>query len=338
MHLMKFIACLFVITIHAKFPGAVGDYTEGVARFAVPFFFMLSGRFLLADKGLVSAAQIRTKVKKSLLRLLKATAVVYLVYLVFSLIVHLERGVSFGEWLGIKYNLYETVLFVLFNSGRFVYDSSFVFDHMWFLFALIYVYGLIYLFAPVLRKWYKVVTVLTFAGLFFGELLQTVYPIRPFDISITTWFLLRNWLFVGLPFVLLGIIFSDYVDGKDRDQNKLFYQGLMMAALGLILTFVEIRIFGIKEVYVGSVLIILGIFFISEKIKEGGMFWWKLGRDGSAGIYYYHVLIIAIYDIAYNKDIIKYQLMWQKPFIIMAISIVLFGIIPMGFRSIRSHD
>ncbi len=148
---------------------------------------------------------------KSLKKLLTATGIVYLSYTVFSLIYHLTIfRVDVKTWFFSKYNPVEALWFLLFNSGRFVYDGSFTFDHMWFLFALIYVYGLIYIFAPVLRKWYKTLIAVLLFFLYFGEALQTYYPIRPFGLNICTWYVMRNWLFVGMPFVLLGISFCRF--------------------------------------------------------------------------------------------------------------------------------
>lgn len=330
LYLIKFIACLCVICIHTRFPGIVGEFVDALSRFAVPYFFVLSGRYLLKGIDLGDVSAIRKKVSKSLCRLLKVTAVVYSVHLIFSLIVHLCRGISVTEWLSIKFNLTEAIWFVFFNSGRFIYDSSYVFDHMWFLFALIYVYIIIYIFAPLLKRWTGAVCALLLFGMFFGEILQSVYPIRPFDISITTWYILRNFLFEGIPFVFMGIIFSNYVDSKKEALNiKAFaISGWILLITGIVSTCFERYFIGTKEVHIGSVLMVLGIFLLSETGIGGGKILWKLGRDASANIYYYHVILIALYDIAYNKDIIKYQLMWGRPLIIMSVSIVILGIIP----------
>ena len=43
----KGIACILIVFIHAPFPEFFGDYIiKPIARFAVPFFFMVSGYFL----------------------------------------------------------------------------------------------------------------------------------------------------------------------------------------------------------------------------------------------------------------------------------------------------
>ncbi len=340
LYLFKFIACLFVITIHAPFPGVFGDVIGSISRFAVPFFFAVSGRYLLTDKekGLVSDTKdIRDIVAKRLFKLLKTTAVVYLIYLAYSLIWHLYMGIGISEWLSSKFNLVEGRNFLLFNSGKFIYDGSYTFDHLWYLFALIYVYVLIIIFAPVLRKWYKGLIVILIFFLYFGEALQTYYPIRPFDISISTWYILRNWLFVGMPFVLIGILFSDHIQYLKENKPEVFtaegssgYRnlGMALAFLGLILGFIERSIFGAKEVYIGSLIIVTGLLLISEFVTYRGGKLWILGKDSSSLIYYFHVLVIAILDFLSQNGIIPVYTMAQKPIIVIILCMICFGGVP----------
>ena len=268
----RLIACLAVITIHTRFPGYFGQVIDSLARFAVPYFFAVSGRFLLTS-GDNSTAYIRTRTSRALIRLLKATGLVYLVYLIFSLLVHLLNEVPISEWASSKFNLTELSILLLYNSGKFIYDGSYTFDHLWYLFALIYVYLLIMIFAKVLRKWYKGLIGILLFFLFFGEALQTYYPIRPFGINICTWYIMRNWLFVGIPFVLIGILFSDYIRDKvdvlSSEKRSLWEQKTKRFATisllaGVVLSAVEPLIYGKKEVFIGSLFIVISILFLSE--------------------------------------------------------------------------
>ncbi|MBQ3795001.1 MAG: acyltransferase family protein [Butyrivibrio sp.] len=76
LYAVRCIAALFVIVIHTRFPGKAGEILDALARFAVPFFFALSGRFLLdiEDKAPVD---IRKKAGNSLKKILAVTAKVY---------------------------------------------------------------------------------------------------------------------------------------------------------------------------------------------------------------------------------------------------------------------
>ena len=330
---------MLVIVIHTRFPGNFGVVMEAVSRIAVPYFFALSGRFLLRD-GDDDTGKIRLKCGKYLIKILKITGIVYAVYFVFSLAVHIYLGDAIGEWLVSKYSPSEALWFFLFNSGTFVYDSAFVFDHMWFLFALIYSVGLIYIFAGVLRKWYKVLIAGLLFMLYFGEALQTYYPIRPFDISITTWYVMRNWLFVGLPFVLLGILFADIFRKKKEEYEDSYVKVMtgkkplfiLMIAAGIIMSVAEAFIFGKKEVFIGSLIAVIGIFLLSECEVEAGKFLYKIGKKSSNVIYYYHVLVIAVLDRLSYSGVIPYPPMWLKPVLVMALCLLIFYFAPVFLK------
>jgi surface polysaccharide O-acyltransferase-like enzyme len=333
----RFIACLAVIAIHTRFPGKFGQVVDALARFAVPYFFAVSGRFLLNSSD-DTTEYIRSRTKRALIRLLKITGFIYLVHLVFSFIVNvLVNKMQPLEWLSFKYNLGELVNFIMYNSGRFIYDGSYTFDHIWFLFALIYVYVLIYIFAGVLRKWYKGLIAILLFFLYLGMLLQTYYPIRPFGINICTWFVMRNWLFMGIPFVLIGILFADYIRDKvdvlDSEKKKSWQKSTKVKAIaglvaGIVLTAVEIEIYGNKEVHFGSLLIVFSLLFLSECDIQGGRFAWKIGKRASSNIYYYHVLLIAVIDLCSQNGIIPVPAMWLKPLLVMAICVILFYLVP----------
>ncbi|RKM57303.1 hypothetical protein D6853_04625 [Butyrivibrio sp. X503] len=344
LYLISFIACMLVIVIHTRFPGNFGLAIEAISRSAVPFFFVLSGRYLLRD-GDESVLDIRKKCGKYWIRLLKITASVYVVYFVFSLLVHIYLGDSVKEWLLSKYSLKECILFLLFNTSTVVYDSVYVFDHLWFLFALLYTVGLIYIFARVLRKWYKVLIAFLIFMLYFGEALQTFYPIRPFDISITTWYILRNWLFFGLPFVLIGILLADifrkkrlkygddYLNVMTLHKTKF----ILMIAAGLVMSVAETFVFGKKEIYIGSLLVVIGVFLLSECKIHAGDHLYKIGKKSSNYIYYYHVLVIAVVDRLSYAEVIPYPTMWLKPLLIMAICLIMFYILPLLFKKEHSR-
>jgi surface polysaccharide O-acyltransferase-like enzyme len=328
----KFIACLFVITIHARIPGVFGDFIFSTARFAVPFFFAVSGRFLLYNRGegaITSVPEIRARVSHALKKLLSVTVVVYLIHLVFSFCFHMLKGYTVAEYLSSKYNLFETRTFFLFNSGRYIYDGSYVFDHMWYLFALIYVYLLIYIFAPVLRKWAKGLAVILLIFLFFGELLQTYYPVKVFGIGISTWYVMRNWLFVGIPFVMIGILFNDYAYAKSN-MSRMKLPAVLMIVFGVILSYLEYYVLiDPKDVYFGSVLMVIGLLFLSECTSYKGRILYTLGKRASSNIYFYHVLIIAVIDIASQKGIIPVPAMGIKTVLVMVICFMLFCIYPL---------
>ena len=72
MDFLKGIACIFVVFIHVKFPGNFGQSVQAIARFAVPFFFMVSGYYCYRKdyQGVIGGAKkycIFLKLRSSLI-------------------------------------------------------------------------------------------------------------------------------------------------------------------------------------------------------------------------------------------------------------------------------
>jgi len=137
--MVKAIACYLVVLIHCRFPGTVGTLAAALARFGVPYFFAIAGRFFIAN-GDFSISYIRKKAIKRLKHIFIWAIGVWFVYTLYSLIWFLIHDYSFMEWIETKFNAFEFSRLLLFTSGQYLYDFSFTFDHMWFMFALIYIY------------------------------------------------------------------------------------------------------------------------------------------------------------------------------------------------------
>ncbi|WP_026494590.1 acyltransferase family protein [Butyrivibrio sp. WCD3002] len=328
---IKAIACIFVIFIHCKFPGVTGDIFEALARFAVPFFFVISGKYLL-KKSCREPSEIRKAVLKKTEKLLGILFPVWIFYTLYSFWYSLTVDHSVQEWLSDKYNSFEFSRLILFNSGKFIYDFTYAFDHLWFIFALVYVYLLVIVFARFVRAWAPFLTVALIVLLFVLELLQTYYPIRPFDISISTWYVVRNWLFVGVPFTMLGVWFSDKLSEIEFFSN--YSAGLTFLALGILSTLAEYSILKSKEVYLGSLLIVLGLLILENTWKINGkknIFGLKtLGFVGSvisSHIYYLHVFVISLFG--WFIDRINPELygneafMYARPLIVIVLTLIL---------------
>ena len=58
---LKIIAAFFVVGIHVHFPGDFGRAFVAVARFAVPFFFMVSGFFSYYDDKTILKEKYKRK-------------------------------------------------------------------------------------------------------------------------------------------------------------------------------------------------------------------------------------------------------------------------------------
>ena len=322
---IKAVACIFVVLIHCKFPWIVGDAFEAVARFGVPLFFTISGLYLIRSNS-ESPSGIRISTKNKIIRTFSVTLKLWIFYTVYSFIYAQSVGFGMGKWFAEKFNLFEFSRLILFNSGKFIYDFTYAFDHLWYLLALIYVYLLVYIFAGMVRRYCEILAACLMFLLFVLELLQTYYPIRPFGISISTWYTVRNWLFVGMPFMMLGV----WMNKREMNGKILpVYTGWSLIFAGIVLTFAEFSIWGSKEVYLGSLLIVIGCIALSQNNKKNrtdNLFSF-IGHELSSYVYYMHVFVISLIgwiidhfcDTLYGNAVFMYI----RPVIVTLITIIL---------------
>ena len=326
LYMVKGIACIMVILIHVKFPGNFGAISETLSRFAVPMFFAVSGRFLLHEHESVEKDSIRRSVHVRLIHTIWLTFVAWGVYTLYSLIYMLSCGVGFAGWIHEKYNLFEFSRLLLFNSGKFIYDYSYTFDHLWYLFALIYVYFLIWIFAGAVRKMSGPLIVIPGGLLMFGELLQKVYPVRLFGIGISTWYVMRNWLFIGIPFMMLGIRFHMFIQtekGRKLVKQKVLWDIFLFC--GIICCIFECFFAGQTEVYIGSWIIVISLLFLSESQREKG---WNIlvgiGKYLSEDVYIWHVLVLSLIGVVSVNSGWDQSLWWNwiKPLLVIAVTLL----------------
>ena len=180
--LIKGVACIFVVFMHSEFPGRFGTLVQCVARFCVPFFFMVSGYFAYykAPKQPHYAAKLRH------IGLITLGACLF--YLAVTCV---TAGFS---WIGqINWRQLNWVKLLVFN------EPNFVAGQLWFLFALLYDY---LLWALVDRfKLYRVAYLLI-------PILILVYILLAQGASLAgIWipnYLYRNFLIEGFPLFMLG--------------------------------------------------------------------------------------------------------------------------------------
>ncbi len=174
---VKGIACIFVVFMHCEFPGTLGTLVQCIARFSVPFFFIVSGYFCYRKNGNYS---YKEKIKHIALIVLSAS-------LFYAIVTPLYTS---G---GPNFSLSKIAGFLIFNIPIYIAPQ------MWFLFALLYDYILFiivekirlqkqaYLSIPILMSLY----ILMAQG---AHLIGMNVPNA----------LYRNFLIEGFPFFSLG--------------------------------------------------------------------------------------------------------------------------------------
>ena len=285
LEIIKVIAAYMVVFIHVPFPGKLGVALNALARFAVPFFFMVSGFF---SRG-ISTDRIKKRAKNLLVLFLVAAAVYILKDLALMVLRNDVKGMKqyFIAYLDAK---------VL--GKLIVFNWPPMSGHLWFLLALAYVYGILYLIAKykISKKWlYGASIVLLIAhfalgeiGLLFGFAVPALY--------------VRNFLLFGMPFFGLGMLLHKHLDKiqplTEKCSNWLIF---LMLLLGIGATLVSRQFLGVTELCIGSLLMLTAMMTIAIKYsKRRYPKPVKLVAACSNYIYLFHPLVAGVLKVGYG--------------------------------------
>lgn len=287
----KGIACLFVIFIHCRLPYRAGHIVVSMARFSVPFFFAVSGFYLINWKRKINYENIKSKAINKVKRYIKIFFVVFAVYYVYGIFHCLIVGDSVIQWLNSKFSIGNIISLLVFNHSFTLSITDNCADHLWFLLAMIYAYIIIFFIARKLEVILEKLTVILCFMLYSLQWMCRGKMIHIFDVSINAQICVINFLFDGLFFILLGICISKY-------QNKLggiSIFNIRLLPVFFITSIIERICFGELDVYLSSMAIVIIILVNANKIQvthfDGLQF---IGGNLSSNIYYYHVLIKLI--------------------------------------------
>ena len=305
--LLRFICSALVVYIHTPFTGTVGYTLSAIARIAVPLFFMLSGFFLMLSGS-----------DKNLGKRLKRIAILILIGFVISFSVECFSQIVAGRSLitMIRRQVYYKSIF-----DMLVWNQPLFGDHLWYLFAYLFVIVI----TPVLRhKWVQPFAALLIIG---NLLLGTYAPVlfgRTFHL-----FLNRNWLFTGIPFVCLGMIFFRYKDFLMGLPSKLILLGILLFGVGSIAESAILRAtYGapVGDVYISTVFLAVFVFVYLLDNKNLERKWIKslaeIGRKHSLWIYILHPFVSLFFEKA-AKIILKTQLTYTKSLIVYLATLIL---------------
>lgn len=213
--LLKVICAFMIICIHAPFPGLLGEITTPLTRIAVPIFFMISGYYY-------SYIKEQQKEKKQIIKIFKLFICANLLYFFWSLAWSFIKGDTITAYLSNVLSLESILKFIVFNESPFG-------GHLWYLSSILYVLLIVFV---IEIKWtrkviYPFIPVLLLTDLVFGKysvlLFGTTFP----------YIFVRNFLFVGLPYFLIGDLLNTY---KIKIKNS---KALLLSLLFAVTTFIE---------------------------------------------------------------------------------------------------
>ena len=295
------IACIFVVLVHCVLPGEFGQYMIAYARFAVPFFVLVSGWFAYHED--------RHKVHGYCLRKLKDTckltvSAALLYFLWNSLNNYFSSGDAIG-WL-ISYFSNGDSWYNLIVYNRAVFLNSV----MYYLLMMIYVYIIIIAATEMrllnLLKWFIPV------GLVWNYVLGAVVR--------APWFHSGNFLLTALPFFLLGMQLRRW------SRTHSFKPALLygMLSVGLLLTYIEASCFGDVYCYVGSILISISVLLLCTTDAGLKMPDWMatFGRNYSTYIFILHCGLRDTLKLVI-KDSSTELYQWISPWAAIALAVVI---------------
>ena len=356
----KAIACFFVVAAHCRFPGSFGEFMFCLGAYAVALFFAVAGRYLLPRElctgrsGYHDDTDVSSRIKsicfKKAAKTLKLSLIITLIYTLYSLVYNLLSGTTLRDWAAEKYTIKELILFLVFNSGKFIYDGATDIDHLWFVFAMVYVFVIAGVLGRRIIKLSLPVTLILLIMLYTGQLIKLIHPVKFMGLNISDWYILRNWLFLGLPFVLLGVWFSvnrDRLLSLFTDAKK---AGLIIFLTGILTTAVEYLIAGELNAYFGSLIMVIGSLIhaeasltdaADERYNKGltGLLSY-IGKNLSAGIYYWHIMVLSLvtaavfYVFRFLWGNIIYE--WTRPVIVLVLTCMFTQLIRYSRRLLTS--
>lgn len=275
---LKIIAAFFVVAIHVHFPGDFGTGVIAVARFAVPFFFMVSGFFSYYENKTSLKEKYFRKIKHVFVLLAGGSAL----YFLFGIVIALYSGTTIN-YLSNIFSVKSIAEFLIFNNTR-------VSEFLWFLPALIYVYFVFFIFEKtgITKKMYFLIPLLFLAGVLLRESIEFLpeYP----EIMSNGYFC-RNFVFVGLPFFMLG----HFIKANEEKLIKKFSNPvlLILMIIGSAEAVAVALFHANKSVYIGTFIAVFALFVFA--VKNEAKYKLKsvadMGAKYSLYVYILHIMI-----------------------------------------------
>ena len=285
-----------------------------LARTAVPLFFIVSGYFL-DDIDEFATVRLNQKIR----RIFKLSISATILYWCWGVILHcvLLQESSMSIWLKNLVTTNNIFAFIVLNS---VPGAG----HLWFLFSLLYSY----IFLKILYcsgKWkiinlFPAILILTvlipYAFVFYGR-------ITGFKINLPI-SLFRNWLFVGLPFVSIGVIINRSIECVRQFRASSY---ATISVVGMVLSLIERSILKKNmDLYFGTIIAIVALFLFvcvepGNKLSVLGY----IGKKMSTKIYILHYIFVDILwvIISSTSSPESGMLRWFAPIVVTLLSILL---------------
>ena len=281
----KGLACIFVVFIHCMFPGTVGTVVKGIARFAVPLFFMSAGFYCFCEDSNVIGYALK-KVKHVVL-LLIAGSVPWLAY-EFIMNCFVGNKISISQYLTKLFAVENFTDMLLWNNLSGFLGGGGV---LWFVVTLIYCY-LGYA-VMVKLKAERVMPLLIVLTLVIHQLvaMRLIVGTSNYNVMYET----NYWLF-GFPMFTIGYMMRKYDLPRLLQKRKISSRGLIM--FGIVVSIVECLTYD-SQLYIGSILVAVMMICDAQLNTSDSRltrFMAYIGNRLSFVIYVMHYMIMVLLD------------------------------------------
>lgn len=284
LELLKLFASYMVVFIHVSFYGNVGIAVNALARFAVPFFFLVSGFY---------SYQIPCeKIKKRIGTILTLLVVATVCYSTFEIVTLLYWNMDGLVALLHRYTEVSTFInLLIFNMPV---SSDLSSGHLWYLLAILYVYVIFY-FLTKFRVQEKTVFSISFFLLFLHILLGEGLSL--FGIVLPIQFV-RNFALMGIPFFALGLLAKKY---EDKFQAIPSYVIFISALVGIFESIFSRYYVGENELYIGSLFLLFAAICTFTKYADVQHPSFLTALEGcSTYIYIFHIILSSVIYMIYS--------------------------------------
>lgn len=275
--LARVLAFASVVVLHVVSPDGAGETANVLARWGVPYFFMVAGYF--------ASGKDPYRVGRGLRKALGVALLAVALYLVLQVAGLWDAGPVFGLTTLLEPEALRS--FLVYGSVPFAY-------HLWFLFGLVYAY-VFYVAWESCRFPHVALYVM---GLLLFALRTVTFetggsPDSLGDLGEVA----HSWYFVGIPMFVLGVLLRDLALRGLRVPVPLLVLGAVAGAWGACR---EEACFGLQEVYVGSAvsaLCVLGLctrFSAPALLRAPGLSaYLSLGSSPTMWAYVLHLAMIG---------------------------------------------
>lgn len=311
---LKGIACFSVVMLHCAFPGMVGKIIYGIARFAVPLFFAISGYYVYSCNS-----------KDVIRRLPKKIEHIVLLFLETELIYGLWHCIQYSIQVGTIHGAKEWILSLLSTRNILyfiVFQRTVIGDVSWFLVALIWCYIVTFAIAKkdIWTKTFLLIPILLLLNVFLGE-------VAPFMGIKTEWYWCSNFWLLGFPCYALGY----YIKINEEKMTRILTESTIITIIimSVLLNLIERVLTNASQLFVSNIPFMIVCFvycikfpiiFQNNKLVKAISI---IGEKCSFGVYILHPIIRDIFRMLAKYFGIASQPIWNwiLPILVFASSV-----------------